>query len=65
MLTQSIGEASNGSYVFDGGNNAPNRAVELQVRSGLGGGGGVGNASHNIQVETRSLSNESSPSNKF
>ena len=55
MLSQSIGEASNGSYVFDGGSNMMNENPNI-VRAG------IANFHAN---EGRSLSNESSPDSKF
>ena len=66
ILTQSIGDASNASYVFDGGNNQPVTRGDYSqfMKGGLGNtqggqGGGI------FPIDNRSLSNESSPSSKF
>lgn len=66
-MTQSIGDASNASYVFDGGSQNPTRggAADYQqfVRAGLANTQGMSNNLY--QIDNRSLSNEStSPANQ-
>lgn len=60
-MSQSIGDASNASYVFDGSSTHPRGEYTQLMRAGLANQG----ATAVIPGDNRSLSNESSPSNNF
>ncbi len=67
MLTQSIGDTSNASYVFDGGSahiNTRGPNDPSLFRAGIGSqqdGINISAGGGNLYIDNRSLSNESSP----